>query len=74
MDKVEINREELASLLQKTGDGIADLFEQYLKGSWVDDHGHDVGMNKAMQDLKVVLVALMEYRWKNLNYSKPGFK
>ena len=71
MDKVEINREELVDLLQKTGDGIADLFEQYMKGNWVDDHGHDVGMNRAMQDLKVVLVDLMGYRWKNLNYSKP---
>lgn len=71
MDKVEINREELVDLLQKTGDGIADLFKQYMKGNWVDDHGHDVGMNIAMQNLKVVLVGLMGYRWKNLNYSKP---
>jgi hypothetical protein len=71
MEKIEVDKKELTSLLQETGDSIADLFEQYLKGNWKDDHNHDVGMNTSMIKLKKILVELMEYRYLNLNYSDP---
>ena len=71
MDKVLVDRKELETLLQETGNSIADLFEQYLKGNWKDDHDHDVGMNISMVKLKKTLVDLMEYRYLNLNYSDP---
>lgn len=71
MEKIEVNKKELTSLLQETGDSIADLFEQYLKGNWKDDHNHDVGMNTSMIKLKKILVELVVYRYLNLNYSGP---
>jgi len=71
MEKIELYKAELSELLQKTGDGIADMFEQYLKGSWRDDHGHDVGMNITMVNLQKVLTDLMEFRYEYLGYSDP---
>lgn len=61
-------RQELEELLQNTGDGIANLFTQLMKGNWVDDHGHDVKLNKAMVDMKKVIVDIMKFREKYLNY------
>ncbi len=39
-------------LIAETGDAIADVFEQLLRGNWVDDHGHRVNQNSAMAILK----------------------
>ena len=58
----------LKPLLQKTGDSIADMLEQMLKGNWRDDHGHDVKMNATMITLKVVLIALGMFREEYLGY------
>lgn len=62
--------DELKELLQQTGDGIADVFTQMQKGNWIDDHGHDVRMNAAMQNMKTVLVAIMQFRTKHLDYTE----
>lgn len=71
MEKITVNKKELESLLQETGDSIIGMFDQYLKGNWKDDHGHDVGLNISMVKLKKSIMDLMEYRYLNLNYSDP---
>ncbi len=38
-------------LISEFGDRIADMFEQMLRGHWVDDHGHDVQTNQCMAAL-----------------------
>ncbi len=66
---------EVERLLQDIGDNIANVFEQYLKGSWKDDHGHDVGMNIHFSQLRNSLQDIMEFRTKHFDYSKvPEFK
>ena len=50
------------ALAQAFGDAIADMFEQMLEGKWVDDHGHDVGLNTAMIACKRPMLAAIEYR------------
>ena len=67
-------KKDIEELLQDTGDGIALLFEQYLKGKWTDDQGHDVGMNNAMINLKNILKDIMEFRYEFLDYSDPDDK
>ena len=62
-------REALEPLLQQTGDGIAAVFEQMLKGNWRDDHGHDVKFNIAMQGLKHLLIRLGNFRADHLGYA-----
>ena len=37
--------------LQTLGDAVCDVFEQMVKGNWVDDCGHDVTKNQAMANL-----------------------
>ena len=67
-------KKDVEELLQDTGNGIVLLFEQYLKGKWTDDHGHDVGMNNAMINLKNVLKDIMEFRYEYLDYTDPDDK
>jgi len=54
--------------LQKTGSAIADVFDQMLKGTWVDSEGHAVPMNSAMLRLKGVLEDAIEFN--NKHYIK----
>lgn len=44
------------------GDAVADVFEQMLKGNWIDDHGHPVKNNDAMRKLEQALVQVMDRR------------
>ena len=59
----------LKPLLQKTGDSIADMFEQMIKGNWRDDHGHNVKLNVSMITLTAVLTAIGMFREEHLGYS-----
>lgn len=61
-------REALVPLLQKTGDGIADMFEQMLKGRWRDYDGHDVKLNVQMLNLQAVLLSIGRFREMYLDY------
>lgn len=61
---------EVEQLLQDVGDNIVNVFEQYMKGKWVDSMGHDVGMNLAFSELKTTLQQIMEFRSKYLNYEE----
>ena len=60
---------DMVPLLQDTGDRIIRVFEQMIKGNWQDDHGHDVRMNVAMLDLRLVLSDIGKFREKHLNYT-----
>lgn len=70
--RIAVLEGEISQLLQQTGDGIADLFEQMSQGNWRDDHGHDVKLNAAMINLKDVLRDIMVFRTLYLRYSPPG--
>jgi len=48
------------------GDAITDMFEQLVKGSWTDDHGHDVQMNAAMIACSDAVIKAMEYRQRKI--------
>lgn len=65
---------ELETLLQNTGDGIAAMFEQMIKGDWTDDNGHKVAMNVQMQNMKTVLRDIMKFRNEHMGYSPVGGK
>jgi hypothetical protein len=60
--------DELKTLLQDTGDKIADVISQLVKGGWTDDHGHWVGDNVSMIRLRDQLGPLMNFRTKYLGY------
>lgn len=60
------NAEEAIQLL---GNNVVNVFEQMLLGHWVDDHGHDVRNNKAMNDLAITLGAVMQFRTNHLGYT-----
>ena len=62
---VEAIKRDMRDMMQDTGDAIADVFNQMIKGNWKDDHDHDVRMNRAMCRLKDVLAAMIEYRKSN---------
>ena len=66
----ETLKAELDGLISQTGDAIAALCEQMLKGNWTDDMGHLVRMNTAMLAMQGRLVALGEFRARHLGY-KP---
>lgn len=70
-ETVTLPADETKELLQTVGDGIVAAFEQMVKGSWQDDHGHYVTMNAAMINLKSVVRAVMEFRAAHLDYSAP---
>ena len=61
--------EELKVLLQNVGDGIADMFEQLIKGSWEDSMGHAVKDNAQMLALQGRLMEIAAFRAKWLGYS-----
>lgn len=53
---------EMYDLIAATGDAIADVFEQMNKGKWIDDHGHDVQLNRGMLALKDRLIEAIDLR------------
>jgi hypothetical protein len=55
-------------IAQRVGDSIADMFEQLVKGGWVDDNLNPVELNQAMVDLKRSLIELGQFRAKHLGY------
>lgn len=57
--------------VQNMGDAVAYVFEQMLRGKWVDDHNHDVRRNAAMLDLKDRLGDMTAFRAEHLGYSEP---
>lgn len=65
------SEDELKSLLQKTGDGIAAVFEQMLRGNWRDDFGNRVTNNTAMVNMTEVMKSIMDFRHIHLNYTPP---
>ena len=60
---------ELKELLQNTGDNIIGVFQQMLRGGWVDDLGHDVQLNVAMLKMQDTLQDIMKFRRKYLDYT-----
>jgi hypothetical protein len=64
-------KEATESVINSTGDAIADLLVQMQKGSWVDDHGHPVQNNAAMMNVAVALARLAAFRREFLGYSAP---
>lgn len=62
-------KEDTENLLGEVGDAIAEVFEQMVKGQWVDDNGHKIVMNNSMFVLKQSLVDIMVFREKHLDYS-----
>lgn len=58
-------KNDMRRMMQDTGDAIADVLNQMLKGDWHDDHGHAVKMNAQMLHLRDVLAAMTDYRNKN---------
>ena len=72
-DRLALANAELKPLLQNIGDGIANMFDQLVKGNWRDDHDHDVKMNVHMLNLQDVLKQIMRFRADYLDYSEPNF-
>lgn len=60
-------------VITSVGDKIANMIEQMVKGGWIDTLGHPVKNNAAMLQMQVALVELMQFRARNLNYSRPTF-
>lgn len=63
----------IKTLLQNTGDAIAEVFDQMLKGNWEDDKEHSVEHNAAMIDLKQALIGIINYRTIELGYGKTPY-
>jgi hypothetical protein len=57
-----VKASELTILEDRIGDIATDLFEQMLKGNWRDDHGHDVGKNIKMAELKQIVEGILKAR------------
>ncbi|KKN12245.1 hypothetical protein LCGC14_1018620 [marine sediment metagenome] len=53
---------QIYEVFQQFGDKATDVFEQMERGSWTDDTGHEVHLNKAMMELKGVVIAAIELR------------
>jgi hypothetical protein len=53
---------EMFELIEKFGDAVSDMFEQMVRGHWVDDHGHDVRLNSKMAALKPLVIRSMGLR------------
>lgn len=53
---------QIYDVFQQFGDKATDVFEQMERGSWIDDTGHEVHLNKAMIELKEVVIAAIELR------------
>lgn len=59
----------LDKLVTETGNRIAAVIDQMLKGNWVDDMGHNVVDNVAMLDMRYALRDLGIYRAQHLGYA-----
>ena len=55
--------------IQEMGDALAHVMDQMLKGSWKDDHGHDVKNNVHMNNAARTLRRVMKFRTEHMNYS-----
>ena len=55
---------EAEKLIQDFGDKVSDMFEQLIKGNWIDDNDHAVANNSSMIALKSILVEAIEHRAK----------
>lgn len=53
---------EMYVLIEEFGDVISDMFEQMIRGHWVDDHGHDVQLNQKMIALKPLIIRAIALR------------
>lgn len=55
--------------IQEMGDSLAHIFDQMLKGKWVDELGHDVQKNVHMINAGVVLRRVMSFRTEKMGYT-----
>jgi len=53
---------DLEDLIQEFGNNATDVFEQMMKGNWIDDMGHKVSMNDAMCRLCVTVKKVLDMR------------
>lgn len=65
-EKLERTEEQL----QKLGDAVIAMFDQMIKGNWVDDHGHVVKLNRAMNNLAATVRDTMRFRTDVLGYTE----
>jgi len=70
IEKPTYTQAQLEELLSFTGDAITEVFDQLLKGNWKDDLGHPITLNRAMCNLKPVVIAIMRFRQEHLGYKK----
>lgn len=63
--------DEVAALLQETGDAIAGMLDQMLKGHWRDQHGHFVKDNVKMIELGQALLNMTQFRSDHMGYTLP---
>lgn len=54
--------------LQILGDAVVSVFEQLLKGNWIDDTGHDVAGNFAIVSLADAMKSTIKMRANVLGY------
>lgn len=64
--------EAVENQLQILGDAIADVFEQLVKGNWMDDIGHHVSNNAAMIGLADAMESTIKMRNEVLGYIGGG--
>lgn len=54
--------------LEILGDAVASVFEQLVKGNWMDDNGHHVSNNSAMISLADAMESTIKMRADVLGY------
>ena len=54
--------DEAHDLIRDLGDAITDMFDQMIRGHWVDDQGHDVRLNQQMIALKPLIIKAIRLR------------
>lgn len=54
-------REEVV-FVEKFGDAVADMFDQLVKGKWIDDNDHPVSNNATMLRLKELMQEVLSFR------------
>ena len=54
--------EEADDLIERFGTAVFDMFEQMIKGNWIDDLGHDVKMAARMMAFKPIILDAIDYR------------
>lgn len=62
IEELKRDKEKLTSFINRFGDKATDVFDQMLKGQWVDDHGHYVWLNISMIELKQVIEDVLDNR------------